>query len=183
MKRRFTTVVAAVCMMLAVPVLSQAGSSPVGKTFYTAVNIWYEDAQKIFTTNFHKGAVLPLNTKVTILKYRKSGFVFQDESGMEYKLIYAKKHSRKSWKEVFSDYFSEEKIDLGKFSAMERQNIEAGEIEVGMSKDAVLAAYGYPPSHMTPSLDGNAWKYWYSRAQNFFVYFDDEGRVKEIGDY
>ena len=37
-----------------------------GKTFYTTANIWYERPVLIESTNYHKGTVLPIGTKVKI---------------------------------------------------------------------------------------------------------------------
>jgi hypothetical protein len=48
-----------------------------------------------------------------------------------------------------------------------------------MSRNAVLAAIGYPPAIGTPSLESNDWKYWDSRFTTFVVHFVD-GSVQEI---
>lgn len=61
----------------------------------------------------------------------------------------------------------------------ERKNIKNGTIAVGMSKDAVVMAYGYPPSHKTPTLDSNMWTYWRDRFRRVFVYFEN-GKVVNI---
>ncbi len=152
--------------------------SPVNKAYYTAVNIWVEEAGQIFTTNFHRGTILPINTKVKIAEYSGKGFSFTDGKGTKYKIVYMAKHSNLPVKEVFQRYFSEKEIPLGKFTREERKNIEAGTIAVGMSKDAVIAAYGYPPSHQTPSLEGKQWKYWQDRVRNFLVLFDKDNKVE-----
>jgi hypothetical protein len=65
-----------------------------------------------------------------------------------------------------------------RFSEKEKRNIKLGEIEVGMSKDAVLMAYGYPPAHRTPSLESDQWVYWLNRFVNRPVVFRD-GRVSQ----
>jgi hypothetical protein len=48
-----------------------------------------------------------------------------------------------------------------------------------MSKDAVVMAYGYPPSHKIPTLDSNMWTYWRDRFRRVFVYFEN-GKVVNI---
>jgi hypothetical protein len=50
-----------------------------------------------------------------------------------------------------------------------------------MSKEAVLAAFGYPPAHATASIDANQWKYWENRFTNFLVTFNNN-TVTDIGD-
>jgi len=155
-----------------------------GKTYYTAVNIWYEDPKEIPSTNYHKGQLLPINTQVKIGTMRKNSFTFTDGDNVEYTIQIVRKHTPIPNEELFNRYFSRTKIDLGqffgKFNKDELKNIEAGTIAVGMSKRAVIAAYGYPPSHMTPSLEKNPWKYWESRFSNFYVFFKD-GKVSRVG--
>ncbi len=159
----------------------EGADSPVNKTYYTAVNIWFEDATEILTTNYHKGQIIPVNTKVVITKYGNSGFSFTDEKGIEYSVLYVKKHSVLPVKEIFDRYFSEQKVPLDRFTGEERENIEAGTILEGMSREAMLASYGYPPAHQTPTLESNQWKYWGGRMISFFVYFNKDGKVSRIG--
>ena len=45
------------------------------------------------------------------------------------------------------------------FSKKERNAVKRGFLVGGMSKEAVLMAYGYPPEHRTPSLDSNDWTF------------------------
>ncbi len=175
------------CALFMAPVVSFAGKKAAiteaeGKTYYTAVSIWYEDPAEIMSTNYHRGRLLPINTQVKIGTIRKSGITFTDDNNIAYTIQIVRKHTPSPLEEVFKNYFSESKISLIRFNAEERKNIEAGTIAAGMSKDAVIAAYGYPPVHMTPSLQGNQWKYWKDRFRNFFVAFNKDGRVISIGD-
>ena len=64
-------------------------------------------------------------------------------------------------------------------NALERKAIEHGEVEVGMSKAAVLLAIGYPPEHRTPSTRDNLWVYWRNRFNRFVLQFDGD-RVSKI---
>ena len=48
-----------------------------------------------------------------------------------------------------------------------------------MSKEAVLMSYGYPPSHMTPSTEGDVWKYWDHKFRAKLIYFRNN-RVVEV---
>jgi len=48
-------------------------------------------------------------------------------------------------------------------TAKEIEAIKTGSLCVGMSKAAVVVAYGYPPEHVTPSLDNDVWTYWMDR--------------------
>jgi hypothetical protein len=157
-----------------------------GKTFYVKANIWYEVPEKIFSTNYHKGTIIPVGAKVTIKDTTGKGIVFSDENSITFRIIYMRKHNPgvSVW-DHFDRYFSEtDPMRSGgpfkKFTKAEQDNIRTGVIEEGMSKDAVLMSYGYPPSHRTPSLKGNMWTYWVHRFGKKMVYFQDD-KVTRIG--
>ena len=61
-----------------------------------------------------------------------------------------------------------------KFTAGEKENIKAGVIKEGMSKAAVLMAYGYPPGTKTPSLKSDFWIYMENRFITRSVKFKDD---------
>jgi hypothetical protein len=66
-------------------------------------------------------------------------------------------------------------------SDVDRQGIETGKALVGMSKQGVEIALGYPARHRTPSLDDNRWTYWKGRHDSYVVEFDSDGKVVRIG--
>ena len=74
---------------------------------------------------------------------------------------------------------TDQRTDLSRFSDQERALIRAGEVGVGMSREAVILALGYPPSHQTPSLQNQAWTYWRDRFRTFVVEFEN-GKVARI---
>ena len=50
--------------------------------------------------------------------------------------------------------------------------IQSGEVVSGMTRDQVIAARGYPPSHVTQSYQtDDIWKYWDRRAETRQVFF------------
>ena len=82
---------------------------------------------------------------------------------------------------AFDQIFAASKVNLKQFSKTERAQIEKGEVVKGMRKKAVLAAIGYPPKHVTPSLKYDDWVYWQSKWNKFQVRFKDD-RVVEVKD-
>jgi len=71
-------------------------------------------------------------------------------------------------------HFGLKKVNLSEFSKLERNAIAMAEVKKGMSKKAVLAAYGYPPAHKTPSLEGSKWLYWITRWNKIVVTFEGD---------
>lgn len=159
--------------------------NPVGEEYYTAANIRYEHPDTILSTNFHKGAMIPVGTKVIIDYCRGIKIKFSEtETGASYTYIHAKKHSRIKLKQLFARYFTKENPKgpggaFSQFTAEEKENIEDGTIDLGMSKNATLMAYGYPPTHKTASTANDIWTYWRARAGRILVIFRD-GKISDI---
>jgi len=151
-----------------------------GKTYYTRTNIWYENPNDILSTNYHRGTILPVGTKVSIhnIKNRKIHFT-PDGSGRLFTLINSAKTSTITTEDLFNKYFSTEPVEIGtgdyyQVTEADRENIKNGKIAIGMSKKAVLMAYGYPPTHKTPLLTSDIWYYWYARLHKVNIYFKDD---------
>ncbi len=163
-------------------------SSLEGKTFYTKANIFYEKPLKIDSTNYHKGKIFPVGSKVTITFAGGREIEFKDDKGVKYVLILRKKHTAETMtlENYFDQYFSAENpLDrtYRGFTETEKWNIKNGTIEKGMSRAAVLMAYGYPPSHATPDLKDDKWTYWIAsfRGSPVSVYFRDDRVYKIVG--
>ncbi len=170
-------------MFAAAGIFAPAGFAGETGDFYTQVNIWYEKPDNIKSTNYHKGVMIPAGTQVEVLKSGKN-IQFKDKlSGMIFKIEKVKKFTNVSNEELFSRYFSKENIlDSNKyrsFSAAEKEAVKMGKIEKGMSRDAVIVAYGYPPTHRTPFLEQESWTYWDSRLINFMILFRDNKVVSK----
>jgi len=175
-----------ICVFAADMQLSEA----VGKTVYTRANIWYEIKTGslpvvIYSTNYHKGTMIPRGSKVKITRYDSRGIYFTDEKmKLDFYIEIVAKHTRESAPELFKLYFSANDPmafggEFGRFDGKEKENIKSGTVSEGMRKNAVLAAYGYPPSHMTPSLEANMWTYWENRFRKIVVTFSGD-RVASI---
>ena len=164
----------------------QAEKNSSGKTFYTIANIWYERPEKIYSTNYHKGTILPVGTKVTIKKISGKEIAFSNDSGMDFRILYVKKHSPGVSVEDHVDRYFSEKDPMGaggvfkKFTKKEQDSIKAGTIEEGMSRDAVLMSYGYPPPVKTSTLNSDQWIYMENKFVSRAVQFKD-GKVSSTG--
>jgi len=160
-----------------------------GKTYYTRTNIWYENPNKILSTNYHRGAILPIGTTVKIHSIKGEKIQFTpDGSAQMFTIINDKKTSTISTDELFNRYFSVEAVQAGvgdyyQATEADRENIKTGTIALGMSKKAVLMAYGYPPTHRTPLLTSDIWHYWYARPSEVNVFFKDDKvfKIETIG--
>lgn len=69
---------------------------------------------------------------------------------------------------------------LAGFPADIRNAIETSRVMVGMDREQVLMALGYPISSENPHLDARVWKYWLWTTQPYDVHFGADGRVTHI---
>ena len=159
--------------------------SPVGGAYYTKVNIWYEDPEEILSTNYHKGTIISVGSKVKITDYKGTeiSFTKEDLAGVKFTIVDVPKYSLVSMGELFSHYFSKDDPrasggEFSKLSGREKENIEKGSLTEGMSKEAAIMAYGYPPKHKTPDLTNDIWYYWNSRFSTKEVTFRNNRIIK-----
>ncbi len=166
------------------------------KPLYLAQNIWYEDPTEIESINF-----IGLSNKIPAGTLIEKAWVstLDDNEGIGFYLVGSGKRYRMckkidSWHWV--DYQSNSGNTITPEQLLERtfttkpfeemtagmtpeeiDNIKKGSVTIGMSKEAVLISWGYPPLHFTPSLDLPVWRYWFLRKQPIVVEFDAEGKV------
>ena len=50
----------------------------------------------------------------------------------------------------------------------------AGELQLGMDKDEVIMALGYPPRRRTATIDHNTWIYYIDKLRTFRVIFQQK---------
>jgi len=91
------------------------------------------------------------------------------------------KHTGDDVYHAFDKLFAKQQVNLWNFSDLERQHIQSGTVAVGMRKDAVKVAIGYPPATETMSLASDVWMYWSGRFNKFKVTFAN-GMVSKIED-
>ncbi len=153
----------------------------VGDRYYAQFVIRFEKNTHL-TTNFRRGASIPVNTPVTLLKITTKTIEVQPENSIKPLIIKnAKKHTGDDVIQAFDKLFGKKKVNLRRFNSLERRHIKNGTVAKGMRKKAVIVAIGYPPITETPSLDSNTWVYWSGRFNKFRIHFK-KGKVSRIVD-
>jgi hypothetical protein len=149
------------------------------QVYYTQFSL-FQEQNKFRTTNYRKGQLIPINTPVALLSLNSDEAVLKLEaSGQVITIENVPKFTKDEMPIAFSKIAGTSKVDLNQFTAAERESILAGQVKKDMSKKAVLAAIGYPPQHVTPSLDGDDWTYWSNLFNRFVVKFKN-GKVDSI---
>jgi hypothetical protein len=145
-----------------------------GEKLFTQFSLYYEKGHHI-TTNYRVGILVPINTEVEFVKANKKTITVKIPGyDVEVEFINVKDYSGEAVEGIFSRTFGREPVDLTGFTAAEQSAIRLGVVAIGMRKDAVIKAMGYPPRHKTPALSINQWRYWKSRFDTVLVSFEDD---------
>jgi len=149
---------------------------------YTAYNIWYEHPNKVYSTGYQKGTMLPAGSEITNVKVKRKVVLFIDKhTQTKFKIIFMRKHHPGLGIKEFANRLITTKdfatMTKG-FTKADVEAIKAGKIRPGMSKEAVLVSVGYPPEIRTPSTKLDTWVYWRDRFRNYPVTFTNEKVVR-----
>ncbi len=161
-----------------------------GKQVYLAHNLWYEDPEIVEAINFKdlkfklvagtavENLAPMFSNDNMFIRFNVCGekqilrlcsnfrYQMNDLGELTYNELLTRTFTTKSFDELTAGLKSAE-ID----------NILQGTIQRGMSKQALLISWGYPPRHYTKSLSDPQWTYWKKRVQREYVDFDENDRV------
>ena len=179
MSKRLLILAACPLLFWACSKTASVGSSPASLgEFYTQVNIWVEAKGVIPTTNYHLGEMIPLGSRVTVTAANARDIKFV-HNGRTLTMRREHRHTLVGVGEVQNRMFnSANPLQSAAFTSLTPQqqaDVRAGRVTVGMTKEAVLLAYGYPPEHET-AISGDFWKYWRNRYVSQTVTFEN-GKV------
>jgi hypothetical protein len=127
--------------------------------------------------------VIPAGTAITML--RKSGKEFKfriNGDGREVRFLFHEPRMEMSVEEYIEKITSAQPVSLKKLSALDRKGVAEGKALVGMTREGVMTALGYPATHKTPSPKSPTWTYWTNRFGTLVVDFDDRGKVRAVKD-
>lgn len=150
------------------------------KTVYTQTNLHPDVARKrLFSINYQQDGLIPRCSEVELVDVNSSQLLFNYE-GQRYQYVFHKASG--DFDTNLKKYFGTRCDDsaLQSLSEIDRKGLKNGQVYEGMSKKGVTLAIGFPPQHVTPSLESNVWRYWNSRFNTFLVNFDENGKVESI---
>ena len=151
---------------------------------YTAFNVWYEKPSRVYCINYQAGTMIPAGTEISDVVIKKNTVSFQVmKTGVKISIAFNPRYHGKdvtveTLKERLATTKTFDQLTAG-FKPFEKEAISQGIVVKGMSKESVLTAFGYPPEHKTPSLDGDKWMYWKNRFLFVTIPFDENGMVSQ----
>lgn len=69
---------------------------------------------------------------------------------------------------------------IARFAPPLRNAIAAGRLLKGMSREQAIVAVGYPPAEEHARSEATNWRYWWSNAVPYYVYWTKSGSVGKI---
>jgi hypothetical protein len=162
-------------ILAAILAFGMANTASAQERLYTASNIWFEKPDRVYSTGYQKGNMLPAGSEVKDVKRSRGKLEFTDvKQDMKFTAEFVGKHHPGLTAEQWMDRFLTNKdfaaLTRG-LTAAEIKAIRGGQVQAGMSKKAVLVSVGHPPETGTASTDLDVWKYWRDRFRNYQVTF------------
>jgi hypothetical protein len=137
-----------------------------------------EPRSRLHAANFQQAGLIPVCSEVGLLERNKERLVFEVKAtGKRYE-YYDHKAAGEPFPDHLTRYFGTEcpRAQLAALDKRDQEGVKQGKALPGMTKQGVVFALGYPPPHVTPSLDADRWIYWTNRFNKVAVVFRD-GRV------
>ena len=127
--------------------------------------------------------IVPAGSKIIITNVGRKSFKFTfGEPSKKVVFEYHSKRMNMDVHEYINLITSADPVSFDQLSKLDKKGMTEGKVYKGMSKEGVLAAFGYPAAHRTASLDAPSWTYWTNRFGTVVVEFDDHGKVANIID-
>jgi hypothetical protein len=153
------------------PLVGQAGVK-------TLVNLHPDEGHaRLYSSNYLREGFIERCTDVTIDRVNTKQMVFTvTDTGRRYTWLFQTKLMVESISQNLDKFFGTQcsESDLANLSEIDRKGIKNGEVYEGMSRQGVIYAIGYPPSHETPKLELDTWKYWKNRFDTMNVHFEGD---------
>lgn len=146
---------------------------------YTCCNFHYEK-DWINDGNYAQLPMIPAGSPIRVIDYgRYRASVDIDGKAFRLGLDYGRTaETTEQWvaKLIVA---SDPKVKMAGYPANVRQAIQKGQVMVGMSKEQVIMALGYPLTNENPQLDAPLWRYWWSSFGEYQLHWSGN-RVSKV---
>jgi hypothetical protein len=126
--------------------------------------------------------IVPINSEVAFNGFRKGFMITVLNDGRKIYFEYNASYMGMDDDQYINLISSPTPVNIANLSELDTMGVKEGKARLGMTKEGVMMALGYPAGHKTPSLHSNTWIYWQNRWKTIAIEFDDSGRVKNIRD-
>ena len=145
----------------------------VGKEYFTRYCFKFEDG-KWPTTNYWRGELVPINSKVILVALKGEHFTLKiSESSKTVVVENITKYTNRDARQITRELLSDRPTLIEKYGDEMAATIKGGIPRLGMTKTQLLLTRGYPPRHETPTLESPSWRFWSSRFSNSEFVFEN----------
>jgi hypothetical protein len=124
--------------------------------------------------------ILSVNSAVEFGRYHRGLIIKSLVDGRKIFFEYNQRNMGMSVSQYIELIASPQKVKLNRLSRIDQKGIKEGKACLGMTKNGVRIALGYPAAHQTPSLESNTWIYWRNRWKSKAVKFNGNHKVIDI---
>ncbi len=124
--------------------------------------------------------IVPLNTKVVIKNWSRGFILKRVDTGRDIYFSFNDKHMKMDVDQYVNLITSNKKVSISHLSIIDKKGIKNGKAYLGMTKEGIITALGYPAKHKTPSLKNKYWIYWKNKLITQIIKFNSEGKVASI---
>ena len=160
---------------------AEAKMAAAAELAYTCCNLRYDGDGWISDANWMSQPFVPAGTPIKLYEFKSDrAKAMIDGKPMWLGLDYARKQ------QTFKDYAAkialkdDPKPRIASYPANVQAAIRDGRIVIGMTKEQVTVALGYPRLDKTRSLDDARWLYTTLQEEVYAVEFDAEQRVRRV---
>ncbi|MDA7746964.1 hypothetical protein N8878_06485, partial [Psychromonas sp.] len=150
-----------------------------GETLQALVNVHGDMSRgKFYALNYQLPSMIPICDEIVVNSIDEDVInISYKETKYNYLWDGHTKKAGQSLAENFDLYFGKQcdKAAVEKLSVNDKKGIEQGIAKIGMSKQGVKFAMGYPPLHATPSMESDTWIYWRNRWGKRAIEFSNDG--------
>ena len=148
---------------------------------YTCCNLHY-DGDWISDANYSDLPFIPAGTPITVTQPARDSYrAYASIAGRPFRLGLDYGRPVQGTEQWLSQVVvrDDPRINNAAWSLEVRQTIAQGKIMVGMTKEQVITALGYPLPTKTPNLDSNVWRYSQNATVEYDVRWENE-RVSQV---
>lgn len=164
-----------------------------GRRYFLGHNLHVDQLNKVSSVNYQiRGELLPWGSEVRIERVSRNYLVFEDVAShrrYRYEFHWKTKSTvplSEHLERVFLKSAEALQLQVAGLAEIDQDGIYEGRVKLGMSREGVLIAIGYPPefANRAELLTDREWLYWVSRHSKMVVGFGRDGLVNRItGDY
>ncbi len=155
-------VAALLCGCAKTVVVSEVMQQGENDKLYTKYNIFYTNPEKINCLNFISGNIIPYGTEIEAVECTEDKFVFKTAGSEQfYTILFSKGERMASMQQFLKSLIGFENRDAisKKIRAEYLDEVQAGEIAIGMTKAEIAVAWGDVPPVHTPDAKNMTWIY------------------------